>query len=268
MYKTFCLLISFLLISFCGLVITGCFFHPRVVTQIYEGDEGTVFLKEFQDSVPRADHPVTLEPSLIQRVLLGVRIYEQKTMIESTISGKPQATPAFTFTETKFLTPLLVYAFGQATPQEAVHFKVTGAVSGRSFDTEGVMFVKEDRLIFSLSEYGLTPQRPGTLSQPTRSFDRPKRYSVTFSPISAILNAEEDKQVVSEDNSSKPLLISLKVLKRRPEFVSEEEETPSQSEITGGKEQTKGEMEQEIERLRKSMREQEDRLKRLEQHMD
>ena len=129
------------------------------------------------------------------------------------------------------------------------------------------MFIKENRLIFSLTEYGLTPQRRTTLSQPTRSFDRPKRWSVSFIPTSAVLNAEEDKQVVDDVNVPKPLLISLNVLKRPTEFVSEEEETPSQSQITEGEEQTQEEMEQELERLRKSMREQEERLKRLEQQL-
>ena len=250
------------------ILTSGCLSHPRVETVIHEGSEGTVFLKEFEDSEPHADHPVTLEPSLIRRVLLGVRIHERKTMMESTITGKAQATPAFTFSDIRFLTPHLISAFGQATSQEAVHFTVTGDVSGRRFDTGGVMFIKEDRLHFSLSEYGLTPERRSTLSQPTKSFDRPKRYSVTFTPISAVLNAEEDKHVVGDENDPKPLLISLNVLKRHTESVPEEEDEPSQSPTTTREEQSQEEMEQEIERLRKSMKEQEDRLKRLEQQME
>ena len=72
-----------------GLLLTfaltsGCSFNPRLVTLIYEGDEGTVFLKEFHDSTPRADHPATLTSQLVRRILLGVRVHERKTMIEST----------------------------------------------------------------------------------------------------------------------------------------------------------------------------------------
>lgn len=254
------LLLTFVLTS-------GCFSQPRLVTVIHEGDDGTVFLKEFHDSFPRANHPVTLESQLVRSIFLGVRIHERKTMIESTLTGDAEATPAFTFAEANFLTPLLVYAFNQATPQEAVHFQVKGDVSGKRFDTGGIMFIKGEELNFSLTEYGLTPQRPGTLSQPTKSFDRPKRWSVTFTPISAVLNAEEDKQVVGDENVPKPLLISLKALKQYVESVPEEEFNSSQSPEAGIEGQSQEEMEQEIEQLRKSMKEQEDRLQRLERQM-
>ena len=248
-------------------LIGGCFSHPRLVTVIHEGDEGTVFLKEFQDDSPRADHPVTLESPLVRRILLGVRIHERKTMIESTLTGDAEATPAFTFAEVDFLTPLLVYAFNQATPQEAIHFQVKGDVSGKQFDTRGIMFIKGEELNFSLTEYGLTPQRPGTLSQPTNSFDRPKRWSVTFTPISAVLNAEEDKQVRGEENVPTPLLISLNVLQEHTNSVPEEEFISSQPPEAASEDQTKEEMEEEIEQLRKSMKEQEKRLRRLERQM-
>ena len=71
--------------------------------------------------------------------------------------------------------------------------------------------------------------------------------------------------------SRKPLLISLNVLKQHTETLPEEEAEevmPSQSVETGSKDQTPEDMEQEIERLRKSMKEQEERLKRLERQMD
>jgi len=216
----------------------GCFSLPRLVTVIHEGDDGTVFLQEFQDSSPRADHPVTLESQLVRRILLGVRIHERKTMIESTLTGDAEATPAFTFAEVNFLTPLLVSALKQATPQEAVHFQVKGDVSGKRFDTGGIMFIKGEELNFSLTEYGLTPQRQGTFSQPTKSFDCPTRRSVTFSPISAVLNAEEDKQVIGDENVPKPLRISLKALQQHPEMVPDEEFKSPQSTETATEGQT------------------------------
>lgn len=256
-YTTLILTLGFLLTS-------GCFSHPRVETVIHDGEGGSVFLKEFPVSSFRADHPKTFEPQLIRQILWGIRIYERKTMIESTLTGDAKATPAFTFEEVNFLTPLLVSAFKQVTAAEAVHFRVKGDVSGKRFDTAGIMFVKGEELNFSLTEYGLTPQRPGTLSQPTKSFDRPKRWSMSFSPISAVVNPEEDKQVVGDENVPKPLLISLKVLKQHAETFTEDDFKPSLQPEPKNKDQTKEEMEQEIERLRKTMQEQEERLKRLE----
>lgn len=259
-YSTSLLTLGFLLTS-------GCFSHPRVETVIHKGEDGTVFLKEFPDTSLRANHPATLDSSLIQRVLLGVRIHERKTMIESTLTGDAEATPAFTFNEVNFLTPLLVSAFDQATAEEAVHFKVNGHVSGKRFDTGGIMFIKGEELNFSLTEYGLTPQRPGTLSQPTKSFDRPKRWSMTFSPISAVLNPEADKQVLGDENPPKPLMISLTILRQHVASVPEDKFKSSQPTEGTTQEKTKEEMDQEIERLRKSMKEQEERLQRLERQM-
>ena len=246
------------------LLSSGCLSHPRLVTVIYEGDDGTVFLKEFQDSAPRANHPVILESQLVRRILMGVRIHERKTMIESTLTGDAEATPAFTFAEANFLAPLLVSAFQQATPQEAVHFKINGEESGKQFDTRGLMFIKEKELNFSLTEYGLTPQRPGTLSQPSQSFDRPKRWSVTFTPISAVLNAEEDKKVVQDEEIPKPIWISLEVLRQYPASLPEEKFNSSPSDMPPTEGKTHEEMGQEIEQIRKSMKVQEERLQRLE----
>ena len=249
--RGFGLLLAFALTS-------GCFSPPRLVTLIHEGDNGTVFLKEFHDSFPRASHPVTLESQLIRRIFLGVRIHERQAMIESAPTGDAGGTPAFTLAEADFLTPAFVYAFNQATPQEAVHFQIKRDVSGKRFDTGGSMFIKGETLNFSLTEYGPTPQRSGTLSQPTSSFDRPNRWSVTFTPSSAVLNAEEDKQSIADENVPKPLLISLKALKQYVESVPKEEFNSSQSPEAGIEGQSQEELDQEIEQLRKSMKEQED----------
>jgi hypothetical protein len=90
---------------------------------------------------------------------------------------------------------------------------------------------------------------------------------VTFTPINAVLNAEEDKQVLGDENVPKPLLISLKVLKQHEESHPEKDFKSHQSKDSTSKDQTQEEMEQEIEQLRKSMKEQEERLQRLERQM-
>ena len=264
-----------------GLLLTsGCFSYPRVETVLHAGQDGTVFLKEFPDSSVRASHPMTIDPRLVRKILLGIRVHERKTMIESTLTGEAEATPALTISEADFLTPLLVLAFDRATAEEAVHFRVNGDVSGKRFDTGGIIYVAGENMNLSLNEYGLTPQQPGTLSQPTKSFDRPKRWSVTFTPISAVLNAEEDKQVQGEGNGGQYLLISLNLLKRHLESLPEGEPLldsrteghSDNSQPPTSKGPTKGgqsaeEMEEELYQLRKSLKDQEERLQRLERQM-
>lgn len=260
-----------------SLLITGCFSHPRVETLIHEDQDGAVYLKEFPDPSFRANHPLILDPQLIEKVLLGVRVHERKTIIESTLTGDANATPALTLPEVSYLTPLLVSAFEQATTEEEVHFRIKGDVSGKRFDTAGVMFVTGELLNFSLTEYGLTPQRPGTLSQPTKSFDRPKRWSVTFTPISAVLNAEADKQVVGDENVPKPILINLEILQQysptphegnteaaTSQLPTHQEFHPNQSTGSPKSSPTQEDMKEEIRDLRKSLKEQEERLRKLE----
>ena len=268
-------------VVFCILLIAGCFSHPRVKTVVHEGQEGSVYLREFSDPSFRANHPLTLDSQVVKTILLGIRVHERKTMIESTLTGGANATPVFTFAEVTYLTPHLVSAFEQATAGEEVNFQINGEVSGRRFDTGGVMYVTGNNVNLSLNEYGLTPKRSGTLSQPTQSFDRPRRWTVTFTPISAVLNGEEEKQVIGKENVPQTFLLSLDILQRytlsTPEgdaaFDTDHETSPIESQYdqstgTTQKAQSQEEMEEEIRNLRESMKKQEERLKRLEGQME
>ena len=142
------------------------------------------------------------------------------------------------------------------------------------------MFVTGNNVNLSLNEYGLTPQRSGTLSQPTQSFDRPKRWSVTFIPVSAVLNGEEEKQVVGEENVPQTFLISLDILQHHPVSTPEGDSALDTGNATAPIElqhdqstgavkdgQSEEDMEAEIHQLRESMKEQEKRIKRLEREM-
>lgn len=236
----------------CAMLGSGCLSHPRVETVLYESPQGLVLLKEFPDPTFRASHPVTVAPDLMRRVLTGVQVQEQKTVIESTLTGDARAMPVFTLSEASFLAPLLSSALSQATATERVRFLLHSSVSGKRLDTEGTVFATEETLYLSLTAFEFTPQRPVTLSQPTRSFDRAKRWTLTFVPQAAVVNGDAEMHVPANGPEPPTLVISLDRLARRAE--------PST--------RTGEETEEEVLRLRRTLQEQEERLERLERQLE
>lgn len=234
------------------LLAEACVSHPRVKTVVHDSERGTVFLKEFPDATVRASHPARVDPDLLRRVLAGIRIQERKTVIESTLTGDARWIPAFTSSDAGFLSPWLSAALGQATAEEAVHFSLNSTASGKRRVTRGTVSVTAGALTFSLAEYGSAPQRPATLSQPSRSFDRAKRWALTFVPQAALVNGDAETHVPANGQEPPTLVISLDSLARHAE--------PS----TGTYEET----EEEVLRLRRTLQEQEKRLQRLERQLE
>ncbi len=250
----------------------GCLSHPRVETVVHESSRGTVSLKEFPDSNIRASHPVTLDPDLMRRVLTGVRARQRKTTIESTLTGNAKSIPVFTFSEASFLAPLLVSALGQATAEEEVRFTITNSMSGKRLDTKGAVYATGETLNLSLTDFGFTPQRPGTLSQPSRSFDRAKRWSLTFSPEAAVVNWQTQTQISSDGSLPNTLVLSLEDLTRHPHSITRVDPAPKkgkgQGTVNDVPTPAHEKMEEELRRLEGTVKEQEERLEQLERQMD
>lgn len=237
--------------------VLGCFATPRVETTIHESPQGAVSLKEFSDPSVRADHPVSLEPSLLSKTLSGVHVQERKTIVESVLTGAIPFVRVFTDEQVHFLAPLLQSALSQATPEEQVLFSLTGEMSGRQLVTEGSLYASRGNLYLALTSYGLQPQQPATLSRPSHSFDRPKRWALMFQPEAALLNRDEDIQVSLDESQPNRLTISLAFLKQYPLRATEEIRRDKQVEA----------MEEELHQLRQSLEQQQDKLDRLEREL-
>ena len=256
----------------CLSLFVGCISHPRIETMLHESPEGKVFLKEFSDPSFQASHPTTLHPKLVEEVLAGMQIQEQKTFLESALTNKAQLVPVFTYSELRFLAPLLTSGLELATPGEAVHFSLDSSVSGRTFDIVGLLFVSHQHLTFSLYQYGLATARP-SLSRPSRSFDRPKRWVMTYIPSTVVVPVTTEQSGNDFIPGQVSLVINLEYLNRyldskKSDFRRTDSTAPNQGNpgtIHSPKHHHMNEsMEEEIRRLRQSMQEQHEKLERLE----
>ena len=264
-----------------SLLASGCLSHPRVETVLHESSRGAVFLIEFPDPSFQANHPLSLDPNLVRRVLAGVHVQEQKTLIESFLTEEAKSVPVFTSAEVSFLAPLLRSALSRATPGEQVGFRSKRSEEGKSMDTEGALYATDSNLHISISQYGRRPQRPATLSRPTRSFDRAKRWFLTFSPEAALVNWKEETQVSVDGSQPNTLVIRPNLLERYAESqkgaASGHEGTdgppshePKKTRASGAgqQEQPTEAVEREVRQLRDMLEIQEEKLEQLQKQLE
>lgn len=253
------------------ILLAGCLSHPRLETVLYDRGGAVVSLKEFADASIRASHPAAVDPRLLATVLAGLRVRAQNTLIESVLGGEAQPIPAFTTSEVNLLAPLVADALNRATAFEHVRFQLEVSESGTPVTCEGGLYMTEGDVNLFLTQYGRTPQRPPTLSRPSQSFDRPKRWALTFVPEEARVGRGVQPIVPSDAAEPGALVISLRRLEHAPGPGGDADAAPGETErVPDAREQTHhvDAMEEELRRLRRSLQEQEERLEQLERQLD
>ena len=186
------------------LVVTGCFSMPQVETTIHENKRGIVGLRTFADPTVKASHPKTLEPFILARALHGLYVKEEKALLGEVIAGGTVKRPTFTNEQIVFLAPLLATALAQATDQEQVIFSLIEDVQSKKQHTKGVLYVSGPALHVTLTQYQVSAERPTLLSRPSYSFNRPKRWTLGFSPNTSLLDEFNDISI--GNNSDRRML--------------------------------------------------------------
>ncbi len=252
------------------LALVGCLSHPRLETVLHDRAGVVVSLKEFPNASVRASHPTAVDPTLMASVLAGLRVREHQTLMESALSGEARSVPVFTPSEIDLLAPLLTDALNRATAVEQVRFRLEASEDGIRVTRAGSLFLTERDVTVWLTHYGRMPQRPPTLSRPSQSFDRSKRWTLTFVPAAAMVSRGVETIVPADAAELHALAINLHLLARasgrgRP-AASEGGDTdrvPVDEEPTQDAEA----MEEDLQRLRRSLQEQERRLQQLERQL-
>lgn len=104
------------------------------------------------------NHPATVTPDQIAKVLGGLRVVPRTGFIGSLITGQPQANPAFSSTELQILAPKLSRALTEAKPQELVTFyrRFSDASVGLAI-TSGGLFMQDGYLFVILANSRTLP---------------------------------------------------------------------------------------------------------------
>src|SRR6058998_1351618 len=171
---------SVLAVPLANFLAWGCA-SPRPDMIIQESQKGSVYLERASDRSFQAAHPIKLDPSLIARVLRGVRLQERKGTIQTLFASQTKMIRAFSDEDVEFLAPLLATAFSQAASDQQVGFRLTYPATGRSISgrvgagvgssdpplnslgpeiTYGTLYSYGRSLYLTLIEFRHAPDRP------------------------------------------------------------------------------------------------------------
>lgn len=160
-----------LLLALLCLVSTACGTTTPPGRILFEDAPGAVFLRQIPDRSFQASHPITLEPSLLTRVLSGVQVQERQRALQAVLAGSSSTIPVFSAEEIQFLVPLLATGLATAATDQAVGFLIATRRPGGSRleystteTTAGSLYAYGSSLYFSLSQFRSAPARTNTES--------------------------------------------------------------------------------------------------------
>ena len=166
-------------------LLPGCLALPQIETPIHQSSEGQIMLKTFPQPTDESSHPTDISPTLMRKVLQGLRVQEDKGLLDSLLVGENQALPVFNKQEVEFLTPHLQNALAQSTPEEYVFFQVTHHKTPIPTMTSGSLYRSHNHLQLGLQQFKTNKRRTTLSSKASVSPARIQRWLLLFSPEDA-----------------------------------------------------------------------------------
>ncbi len=165
--------------------LPGCLALPQIETPIHQSSEGQIMLKTFTQPTDESSHPTDVSPILIHKVLHGLRVQQDKGLLDSLLNGESQALEVFNQQEVQFLTPHLRNALAQSTPEEYVFFQVTNNKNPIQTITSGSLYRSNNHLLLGLQQFKANKRRTTLSSKSSVSPSRIQRWSLLFLPEGA-----------------------------------------------------------------------------------
>jgi hypothetical protein len=191
------------------LLVTGaCASTPELDVMLAESPRGAVYLERIPDRSFQAAHPITINRTTMARVLQGILVKDQNTLVQKMMAGISNTNRAFSDDEVAFLAPLLADGLARAAADQQVGFKLNqkggptyseqgGAGLGSSEPplrlapkeiTSGSLYAYGRSLYVTIEQYRYRPERPDTINMPNRRI--PDRTgladrTILFAPESA-----------------------------------------------------------------------------------
>ena len=200
----------------CTVFLYSCSWIPQVETVLHDAPEGYVSLRTVDDETFRTSQPAEISDTTITRILQGIQEQEQEGLLQTLITGNPQPTPIFSPPQVTYLTPLIRKAFEQATHEEEIYFRVANSVRAREH-VEGLIFIYGSNMVFSIKSkttrgsLNTTPSTKNYNSWLPLSSER-----ITFSPQDAISTDDLSHIPYIQKMRRHSVLISYKKIDRHP----------------------------------------------------
>jgi hypothetical protein len=194
-------LIGVLLALLC-LVGTACGTIAPTGKIIFDDPRGTVSLQTISDQSIQANHPISLDPALLAKILRGIEIQDQERslqnhVLQKMIEGPSSPVPVFSDDQIRFLAPLLAEGLRTAAPDQRIEYRVQTTRKGSVFQssttetTAGSLYAYGRQLYVTLSQYRYDPIRTymvnSTSAVQTRQADASglKNRTLLFTPSAA-----------------------------------------------------------------------------------
>ncbi len=253
-------------------ILSSCMSVPQIETPIHEDSQGHIILKTFPESSTKASHPTVLEPEILKATLRGLRVQEQKRLLDSLIGGEGQILPVFTEQEIQFLTPFLIDAFHKATPEEYIWFQTINQQQSQFNTTSGVMYHVNNLLRIGVIEFQKSSRHTRLSSKASFSPTQVKQWTLKF--VSTAATPQETN--LQDIFFIRAPLGSVSIALNTPERVNRPQNTPLQQKVPShpslknqdGKENDAQMLREEIKELQQQLEGQNNKLKQLEKQLE
>ena len=153
------------LLALLSFVCAACGTTGQTGKVLFDDPRGTVSLQTISDQSIHANHPISLEPTLLAQVLKGLEVQDQERGLLKLFGGAPAPIPVFSDDEIQFLAPLLAEGLRKAAPNERIEYRVQTTLEGSLLEsavtetTTGSLYAYGRSLYMTLSQYRYAPAR-------------------------------------------------------------------------------------------------------------
>ncbi len=247
------------------LLSSHCSWTPEVNTPVHQSQQGSVTLQTTDSFEQAPSHPITLSPSLLQRVLRGITKSPEQGLVQDLIMGSASEQPVFSDAQIAFLSPHLISALSQATPDELIAFTCSSGVDQGQPLKGTLAAFSPSILVIALNKDPRSVSKPKKQTNPSGYFQG--YHTLHFSTISAVLAPEKAQQYMTHPSSSGWIAIDLAHLSSSPMTTSEPPPAPipSPSPNQSTTDPTPQPLEKQLEELRQKVEEQDREIQRLQQ---
>jgi len=210
-------------------MVVGCVTGPAPIV-VYEDRQASVWLQFDPEAGTGHDHPASLAPEQMARILQGIRVIGRDVVGGFGLFGDTKGSPAFSPSQMTMLAPYLSQAMKKASPHDMVTFYLITNGGGVRV-TSGGLFHRTGRLYVILANAHTSPSsvqyentyEPNLRDQPLLPIARYK-FEVSFEPADAWIPNSRAKTQDQYDRSyvdeSKLLVVDLSHLPAEPGMTS------------------------------------------------
>ena len=194
----------------CLLLTIQCSWTPEVETLVHNSQQGHIALQTSSTLHIPPKHPQDLPASLIKRILGGISKAQELGILQELLLSPSTQRPVFSQDQIDFLTPQLVEAFSQATPEELIVFRIVG-------DEEGGIQVRGTVAVFSPTIFFLTlkdlknyPGNSAKIASSSRNLQ--KKITLIFSEKQTTLQRKDAQRFMTASSKDSWIAIDYSAL--------------------------------------------------------